>query len=185
VCPDGPPRDPSPPVSVRSRRAVERRLARLRERFGEFPVETLTVENDPERFAHGVDTVESGHVGSAGAVVRADDRVLLIRHPDGPVWGPPGGGHEPGERLVETARREVREETGVACRVTGVALATRKRYVHADDPERRGYLLEVLFDADHVRGDPDASADDEVLAAAWVDVDDLPDERVDRLDRLV
>jgi hypothetical protein len=24
-----------------------------------------------------------------------------------------------------------------------------------------------------------------VLAAAWVDVDDLPDERVDRLDRLV
>lgn len=180
---------PDAPFSVRSRRVVERRLARLRDRFGSVPVVSRTVENGPERFAHGVELVDRGHVGSGGAVVtrETDDgrAVLLIRHPDGPVWGPPGGRHEPGERLTATARREVREETTVTCRPTGVARAELKRYVHRDDPELRGYLLEVVFHAEYVAGTPDASRDDEALAARWAPVDDLPAERVDWLDRLV
>ncbi len=46
-------------------------------------------------------------------------RVLLIRYQDlrtetGPVyWLTPGGGVDPGESLIETARRELLEETGV------------------------------------------------------------------------
>lgn len=56
-----------------------------------------------------------------------DDRILLIRIvddgmlqvPDDPpapptYWIAPGGGAEPDETLVETARREVFEETGIA-----------------------------------------------------------------------
>lgn len=41
--------------------------------------------------------------------------VLLLKHSYGPdVWGLPGGGLKPGEDPLEAARREVREELGIA-----------------------------------------------------------------------
>lgn len=53
-------------------------------------------------------------------VVVVDDTgcVLLFRvvdplDPRPPVWITPGGGTEPGKSLVETARRELHEETGI------------------------------------------------------------------------
>jgi 8-oxo-dGTP diphosphatase len=44
-----------------------------------------------------------------------NDQVLLIRHRAGATpWGLPGGGISRYERMIEAARREVLEETGVA-----------------------------------------------------------------------
>lgn len=155
-------------LAERSRHEVERRVARLRAEFGEFPVEQLTVENDPSYFEHGREYIEGGHVGAAGMVIhREDGRVLLIYHSEAETWGPPGGGHEPGETLEETALREVRKETTVECQLTGVFRAERKRFVHEEDPEQRGYLLELFFKAEYVSGTPDASGDDEITAARW------------------
>ncbi len=54
------------------------------------------------------------------AVVRRDDRVLVIRR--GPLailpgyWSPPSGRIEPGESQEETVVREVREEVGLQVR---------------------------------------------------------------------
>lgn len=163
------------PISVRSRRAIDERIAGLREKFGDFPLYDVTRVNDPEFFEEGCEFFEAGGRGGAGARVTDDDgRVLLIRHPETPdQWSLPGGGHEPGESFVETAQREVWEETGVDCDVTGVWAATRKRYVHAEEPARRGYLLSVFFTATQSGGDaglyPERWDDDgeEVLAVDW------------------
>lgn len=164
------------PLSVRSRRAVDAELRRLREVYGEFPVLDVTRLNDPEFFEHGVEYFENGHRGAAGARVTDEEKgVLLIRHPRNPeTWTLPGGGHEPGESFAETARREVWEETGVECEPTGLWRAVRKRFVRRDDPQRRGYLLELFFTADRVGGEAgryperwDDEQDEEILAVDW------------------
>ena len=149
-------------------RDLDDRLDVLRERFGPFPVHETRVENDPERFRSGVEMAREGWRGDAGAWVEdADGRVLLIRHEAADGWGLPGGGHEPGESFAETARREVREETGVVADLTGVWRARRKTFVHAETGERLE-MLTVWFDA---RTDAVAPAldvgDDEVVDARW------------------
>lgn len=169
-------------VAERSRREVEWRLDRLRGEYGAFPVETETVENDPAYFESGVALVESGRVGGAGALVRdADGRVLLGYHTGAEAWGWPGGGHEPGETLEETAVREVREEAGVQIEIRRVWRATRRRFVHEADPRRRAYLLEVVFVGAPAEPEPspDASADDEIAEAGWFRPGSLPTPVVD------
>ena len=47
-------------------------------------------------------------------------RILLIRRTDNNYWSIPGGGMEPGESVRQAAVREVREETGINCEVTGL-----------------------------------------------------------------
>lgn len=66
-----------------------------------------------------------GHaLGAAVVIADAEGRVLLVHHTYGRRnWEIPGGGTEPGESVVGTARREAREELGVAVaieRLTGV-----------------------------------------------------------------
>lgn len=174
------------PLSVRSRRAVDGILADLRAEFGDFPIIEWTAVNDPAFFEHGVEIFEAGHRGGAGARVTDDEgQLLFIREPRLPeTWVMPGGSHESGESFTETARREVWEETGVDCEVTGVWRAVRKRYVHREDPERRGYLLEVFFTAERVGGEAgvyperwDESADEQVLEVRWFD--EVPESAMD------
>ena len=59
----------------------------------------------------------------AAAVIVTEGNVLLVRHTYGRFnWEIPGGASEPGESVVETAIREVREEAGVEAipeRLTG------------------------------------------------------------------
>jgi 8-oxo-dGTP diphosphatase len=53
-------------------------------------------------------------LGAAAVVLDSDGRVLLVHHTYGRLnWEIPGGASEPGESVVETALRELREEVGV------------------------------------------------------------------------
>jgi 8-oxo-dGTP pyrophosphatase MutT (NUDIX family) len=61
----------------------------------------------------------------AAAAVRDGDRLLLTRRSDNGQWCLPGGGVDAGERPAEAAIREVREETGLTIRVTGLLVVCR------------------------------------------------------------
>ena len=53
-------------------------------------------------------------VSAAAVVVRQDGRVLAIKRRDNGHWEPPGGVLDPGERIEDALKREVKEETGLA-----------------------------------------------------------------------
>jgi 8-oxo-dGTP diphosphatase len=63
-------------------------------------------------------------LAAAAVILDGEGRVLLVRHTYGRLnWEIPGGASDPGESVVETAVREVREEVGVqavADRLTGI-----------------------------------------------------------------
>jgi len=151
-------------------RFTESQLESLHDRFGEFPVERTETVDDPDRFEGAAEMATNGWRGDAGVLLRDEEgRYLLIQHVNNEgEWGVPGGGHEPGESMIETARRECREETGFSCSVTDVVAARIKRIRHQNDSDRVLPMLTVWFEGVIETGEIDSS-DDEVVEVQWFD----------------
>jgi 8-oxo-dGTP diphosphatase len=104
-------------------------------------------------------------------VLIADERgrVLLIHEDYGRHrWGLPGGRHEPGESIEETAIREAKEETNLDVKLG--ELIGEYMIVSASGHE----LLDVsVFIATIVGGEPEPN-DGEIAEVGWFDPGDLP-----------
>ena len=164
---------------------VDEQVERLQAEYGSVPVGEETVEVAAESFPQYVENARDGYVGSAYAWVRRDpgqagersesyagpvedrERALLILPRGESAWGVPGGGLEGEESFEEGAVREVREETGVGCEITGLWRLERRRWRSEDsDDGRVSHTLHVYFDADYAGGSI-AVQGSEVNGAAW------------------
>ncbi|CAN5351026.1 hypothetical protein BH20ACT13_BH20ACT13_24200 [soil metagenome] len=113
----------------------------------------------------------------ANAIVVDEDKVLLARRAYAPWkdgWGAPGGFCEVGEHPIETAEREVLEETGLRVEVDsylGVWVDT-----YADDPGEPGATVinVAYYRATSVGGDESAFDKAEVSELRWFAWDELP-----------
>ncbi|MCX8196252.1 MAG: NUDIX hydrolase [Acidilobaceae archaeon] len=96
-----------------------------------------------------------------GCVVFSDGKLLLVRRkypPGRGKWSVPGGHVELGEDLLEAARRELEEETGVRARPAGVINVDT---VVVRDPLGRIRFHYILVDVllEDPRGEPSPSGD--------------------------
>lgn len=105
---------------------------------------------------------------SAGGLVMDDGQILLIRNRHG-HWGLPKGHWEPAELLVETAMREVREETGLLVEVGDLAFITEFRNLEA-----REHLVQFFFRARPVGGEL-LPRPGEISGVKWVPKDEVSD----------
>jgi len=104
-----------------------------------------------------------------GVIVFKDDRVLLIRRGKPPrqgQWSLPGGRQRLGERIAETARREVREEAGIDIAV-GALVDVVDSITRDDDGAVQYHYTLVDLWAEWTAGELRAGHD--AAEAVWVD----------------
>jgi 8-oxo-dGTP diphosphatase len=99
-------------------------------------------------------------------------RVLLIRRKNDPFagsWAMPGGFVDENEKLIEAARRELAEETGVA-------ILDLEQVYTSGDPGRdpRGWTVSVLYLALVDPAGLKPVAADDAREVAWFPLDELP-----------
>jgi len=110
-------------------------------------------------------------VPAAAVVIRRGREVLLCRRTIEPYagkWGIPAGYQEVDETIETAAVREVREETGLVVRLTGLIDV----FTTPDDPRKPSIL--VVYEAEELDGELEPG--DETSEVAFVSLDDLPDD---------
>jgi 8-oxo-dGTP diphosphatase len=109
-----------------------------------------------------------------GVLVMREGRVLLGRrqgsHGAG-FYAAPGGHLEYGESFEETARREVREETGLE--ITNLRLLSVGAYFF-ERPEGKRHYVDVDFVCEAPAGEPQRMEPEKCEGWAWYDLDNLP-----------
>jgi len=110
---------------------------------------------------------------AVGIVCLKGREVLLIRRGRPPLkgaWSLPGGRIEWGERAVDAALRELREETGVEAELLGLLDVVDGLFAGADGQVAAHYVL-IDFAAAWTAGEPQAG--DDAAAAVFYPLDRL------------
>jgi ADP-ribose pyrophosphatase YjhB (NUDIX family) len=104
---------------------------------------------------------------TAVALFDSDGNILLLRRKDNDKWTMPGGTLDYGESLTDCAVREVREETGLRIRITGLIGTYTDPHIliaYSDGEVRQEFTL--VYAAEIESGE--LKIDDESKEAAWV-----------------
>ncbi|MEJ8322275.1 nucleoside triphosphatase NudI [Kosakonia sacchari] len=100
----------------------------------------------------------------------ADDRGVFPGQ-----WALSGGGVEPGERIEEALRREIREELGDKLELSEITPWTFRDDIrvktYADGSKEKIYMIYLIFDC--VSANREVSINDEFQDYAWVKPADL------------
>ncbi|MEV5718503.1 NUDIX domain-containing protein [Amycolatopsis mediterranei] len=89
------------------------------------------------------------------AIRNPKGQILLIHKVDNNLWALPGGGHDAGERITDTAVREVHEETGLEVEVVRlIGTYTDPRHVMAYDDGEVRQQFSLCFEGQWLSGEP-------------------------------
>lgn len=113
-------------------------------------------------------------VGATVIVLNHNNEILLNHRSDTKTWGIPGGAAEIGERIEETASRELYEETGLnaeSLELLTVLSGNDFYFVYPNGDMLHSVI--VLFQAKSVSGQLQIM-DDESIALGYFSFDNLP-----------
>jgi len=111
-------------------------------------------------------------VAASAFVLDPAGRLLMIRRTDSGLYALPGGRHELGETMTETAVRETLEETGVTIEVTDlIGIYSDPAHVVAFSDGEVRQEFSICFRARPVSGQPRPS--DESSEVRWIPRDQL------------
>jgi 8-oxo-dGTP pyrophosphatase MutT (NUDIX family) len=111
-------------------------------------------------------------VAASAFVLDPEGRLLMIRRTDSGLYALPGGRHELGETMTETAVRETLEETGVTIEVTDlIGIYSDPAHVVAFSDGEVRQEFSICFRARPVSGQPRPS--DESSEVRWIPRDQL------------
>ena len=104
-------------------------------------------------------------------IVRNDEHVLLLKHPERSEWSPIGGGVDANETLLDAAFRETAEEVGanVRARFLGVAHAWTYEY-----DATVGKMIDVAYVMAYEGGEVVPGDDMAGSKFRWWPLDDAP-----------
>ena len=105
---------------------------------------------------------------SCGAIVVEDGKVLLVKHNAG-HWDFPKGHVEEGETEIETAIREVKEETNI-----DIKIEKENRYISEYSPKENVMKTVIYFLGEKIGGE-DKPQIEEVSDVEWIDVNKAVD----------
>lgn len=112
-------------------------------------------------------------IPAVGVVVFKDERILLIQRnkpPKAAEWSIPGGAQHLGEQMIETAAREVHEETNII--IDNIKLLKVVDFIDKDEKGNVRYQYSLIdFMADYKSGE--LIAGDDALNARWVPINSL------------
>ncbi len=152
-------------INEQSRARVDAVIERLRQEYGAFEVVDKTWERPTAELDRIERQFEQDRLDGAGVWLTNDDgEVLLVRNDGDDGWADPGGKVELGEEYETAARRELREETGVECELTGL----REVHVIENTAPDAASIFEVIviFDGAYAGGDV-RPREGEIAAAEW------------------
>ncbi|MEM3913321.1 MAG: NUDIX hydrolase [Desulfurococcaceae archaeon] len=114
-------------------------------------------------------------IAAVAAVLIKNNRILLVKrgHPPGAgKWSIPGGALEPGEKLVDAAKRELKEETGLEAEAIGILWVLNNIvYDEKRNPLYHYLIVDVLFNPDTIKGELRPGGD--AVDVKWFEINEL------------
>lgn len=110
---------------------------------------------------------------AASAAIFRDGKVLLAQRGKPPltgIWSLPGGHIEPGEKALEAAQRELREETGITADLKGLVDVADVILCHDDGSLYAHYVISVFYGL-WLSGE--ARPESDSMAVEWVGISEL------------
>lgn len=124
-------------------------------------------DGEPELYPHSTPKAAVPHHQISVGLIIEDGHILIQRRPDdamlGGLWEFPGGKQLEAESLIETCRREVREETGLEVVVDEKVCAIRHAYSH----------FRITLHVYRCRIVGGALADNDSIPRIWARIQDL------------
>jgi 8-oxo-dGTP diphosphatase len=116
--------------------------------------------------------MDTDNLAAGGLVIdhgTGKPQVLLVHRPRYDDWSFPKGKLDPGETVEDAALREVREETGLECRIVRALAITRYNYRTRNKGRLKPKAVHYFL-MERLRGDLQGPCD-EVDRAEWLDFD--------------